>query len=51
MHNEDMQDLDSLAHHVYNPRRDLMCLVRHMCPRRDPRNRCCMYSRDRSRRT
>ena len=51
MRSVDMQDLDSLAHPVHNPRRDLMCLVRHMCPRRDPRNRCCMYNRDRSRRT
>ena len=46
MHNGDMQDLDNLAHRGYNPRRD------HMYTRRDlVRNRCCMYSRDRSRRT
>jgi len=51
MHSGDMQDLDNLAHPVHNPRRDLMCHDRHMIPRRDPRNRCCMYNRDRSRRT
>ena len=51
MHNGDMQDLDNLAHLVYNPRRDLMYKTQRMHPRRDLRNRCCMYSRDRSRRT
>ena len=45
MRNVDMQDLDSLAHLVHNPRRDPVC------PRRDLHNHCRMYSRDRSRRT
>ena len=46
MHSAYMQVFRSLAHLVHNPRRDLMYT------RRDPvRNRCCMYSRDRSRRT
>ena len=46
MHSVDMQVIHSLAHLVHNPRRDLMYTSR------DPvRNRCCMYSRDRSRRT
>ena len=46
MHNGDMQVIHNLAHLVHNPRRD------HVYTRRDPvRNRCCMYSRDRSRRT
>lgn len=46
MHSDDMQGLRSLARRVCIPRRD------HVCTRRDPvHNRCCMYSRDRSRRT
>lgn len=46
MRSGDTQDLDNLARHVHNPRRD------HVYTRRDlVRNRCCMYSRDRSRRT
>ena len=46
MHNDDMQAFRNLAHLVHNPRRDPVNT------RRDPvRNRCCMYSRDRSRRT
>jgi len=46
MHNDDMQAIRNLAHLVCIPRRDPVCT------RRDPaRNRCCMYSRDRSRRT
>ena len=46
MHNVDMQAFRSLARLVHNPRRD------HLYTRRDPaRNRCCMYSRDHSRRT
>ena len=46
MHNAYMQAIRSLARRVYNPRRDLVYT------RRDPaHNRCCMYSRDRSRRT
>jgi len=46
MHNDDMQAFRNLARLVHNPRRDLVYT------RRDPvRNRCCMYSRDRSRRT
>ena len=47
MRNGDMQDLDSLAHHVHNPHRDLM---HNAHPRRD-RNHLRMCSRDRSRRT
>jgi hypothetical protein len=50
MRNDDMQDLDNLAHLVHNLRRDLMYNDRHMYPRRDY-NRFQMYSRDRSRRT
>jgi hypothetical protein len=50
MHSDDKQDLDNLAHLVHNPHRDLMCLVRHMSPRRDY-NHWQMNSRDRSRRT
>lgn len=49
MHNVDMQDLDNRAHHVHNPRRDLVYLVHNSL--RDPRNRWCMYSRNRNRRT
>ena len=50
MHNDDTQDLDNLAHLVYNPRRDLVHLVHNT--RRDPRNRYhYKCSRDRSRRT
>ena len=46
MHNDDMQAFRNLARRVCSPRRDLVCT------RRDPaHNRCCMYSRDRSRRT
>ena len=45
MHSDDMQDLDNLAHHAHNPRRDLVHT------RRDLRNRWCMYNRNRSRRT
>ena len=46
MRSVDMQDLDNLAHLVHNPRRDPVYALR------DPvRNRCCMYSRDRNRRT
>ena len=46
MHSGDMQAFRNLARLVCIPRRD------HVCTRRDPaRNRCCMYSRDRSRRT
>ena len=47
MHSGDKQDLDNLARPLHNPRRDLMYHTR-----RDlMRNRCCMYSRDRNRRT
>ena len=46
MHNACMQAFRSLARRVCTPRRDLVCIH----PRRD-RNRCLMYSRDRSRRT
>ena len=50
MHNDDTQDLDSLARHVHNPRRDHVHLVYNA--RRDLRNRCqCKCSRDRNRRT
>ena len=50
MHNDDTQDLDNLARHVHNPRRDLVYLVHNT--RRDLHNRClCMCSRDRNRRT
>ena len=42
-----MQDLDSLAHHAHNPRRDP---VSSMNPRRDY-NRCYKNSRNRNRRT
>ena len=46
MHSDDMQAFRNLARLVCIPRRD------HLYTRRDPaRNRCCMYSRDRSRRT
>ena len=46
MHSDDMQAFRNLARLAHNPRRD------HLYTRRDPvRNRCCMYSRDRSRRT
>ena len=46
MHNDGMQAFRNLARLVYIPRRD------HLYTRRDPaRNLCCMYSRDRSRRT
>jgi len=46
MHSGDMQAFRNLARLVCIPRRD------HVYTRRDPvRNRCCMYSRDRSRRT
>ena len=46
MHNACMQAFRNLARLVCIPRRD------HVYTRRDPvRNRCCMYSRDRSRRT
>jgi hypothetical protein len=46
MRNDDMQVIRNLAHLAYNPRRDLVYT------RRDPaHNHCCMYSRDRSRRT
>jgi hypothetical protein len=46
MHNDDMQAFRNLARLVCIPRRDLVYTLR------DPaRNRCCMYSRDRSRRT
>jgi len=46
MHNACMQAFRSLARRVCTPRRDLVY------NRRDPaHNRCCMYSRDRSRRT
>ncbi len=47
MRSDEMQDLDSLASLVHNPRRDLM---HNAHPRRD-RNHLRMYSRDRSRRT
>ena len=41
-----MQEIRNLARRVHNPRRDPVH------NRRDPvHNRCCMYSRDRSRRT
>ena len=46
MHNDDTQDLDNHARLVHSPRRDPVYNTR-----RDPRNRLCMYSRDRSRRT
>ena len=49
MHNVDMQDLDNRAHHVHNPSRDLVYLVHNSLL--DPRNRWCMYSRNRNRRT
>jgi len=46
MHSVDMQAFRNLVRLVCTPRRDLVYT------RRDPvRNRCCMYSRDRSRRT
>jgi hypothetical protein len=47
MRSDEMQDLDSLASLVHNPRRDLM---HNAHPRRDY-NRCCKNSRDRNRRT
>ena len=51
MHNDDTQDLDNLARHVHNPRRDPLYHTRSMCPRRDLHNRYYTYSRDRNRRT
>jgi hypothetical protein len=46
MRSGDTQDLDNLARHVHNLRRD------HVCTRRDHMSdRCSMCSRDRSRRT
>ncbi len=46
MHNDDMQVLRDHVNLVHNPRRVPVYT------RRDPvHNRCCMYSRDRSRRT
>ena len=49
MHNVGTQDLDNLARHVHNPRRDPVHLVHNT--RRDPHNRLCTYSRNRNRRT
>jgi hypothetical protein len=46
MHNDDMQAIRSLARRVCTPRRDLVYNRRDLVS-----NRCCMYSRDRSRRT
>jgi len=53
MHNDDMQAFRNLARLAHSPRRDHLYTRRdHLYTRRDPvRNRCCMYSRDRSRRT
>jgi hypothetical protein len=46
MRNDDMQEFRNLAYRAHTPRRD------HVHNRRDlVSNRCCMYSRDRSRRT
>ena len=46
MHNGDMQAFRSLAHLVRIPRRDPVYNRRDLVS-----NHCCMYSRDRSRRT
>lgn len=46
MRNDDMLDLDNHAYLVHNHHRDHM-----YNSRRDPRNRLCMYSRNRNRRT
>lgn len=49
MRNDDTQDRYNPARLVHNPRRDLVHLMHNT--RRDPHNRSCMYSRNRSRRT
>ncbi len=46
MHNGDTQAIHNHVRLVHNPRRDHVYNTR-----RDPRNRWCMYSRDRNRRT
>ncbi len=46
MHNDDTQAIRNRVRLVHNPRRDPVYNTR-----RDPHNRLCMYSRDRSRRT
>jgi hypothetical protein len=52
MRSGDMQAIRNLVHLVHNTHLDLdLDLDLMYNTRRDPRNRCCMYSRDRSRRT